>query len=175
MFDIKTLTDLYAHMQWADAAVWTSVLASEKGRADAKLLQYLYHLHLVQHAFLRLWRGEWSETQPPTFDDAQSLMGWGRAYYGKIFDHLKTLDDEKVSGPAPTAPWAKMVEQQLGRPPEEVTLGDMVLQVTLHSLYHRGQINARLREMGGAPPLVDYIAWIWMGRPAPDWPHVTQG
>ena len=102
MLDVKTLTDLYKHMQWADAAVWTSALASENGQTDAKLREYFYHLHLVQHAFLRLWRDEWRETPPPTFDDAQSLIEWARDYYGKIFAHLETLDDEKVSEPVPT-------------------------------------------------------------------------
>jgi uncharacterized damage-inducible protein DinB len=44
-----------------------------------------------------------------------------------------------------------------------------MIQVATHSTYHRGQVNARLREVGGEPPLVDYIAWIWFGRPAPEW------
>ena len=174
MPDIKTLTDLYRHMQWADAAVWTAVLVSDNGKTDAKLRDYLYHLHLVQRAFLLLWRDEWSGTPPPTFEDAQPLIKWGRDYYDEIFAHLATLDDEKISGPVPM-PWAKMVEQQLGRAPEVATISETVLQVALHSLYHRGQVNARLREIGGAPPLVDYIAWIWLGRPAPDWPVDTSG
>ena len=56
--NINTLTDLYRHMEWADAAVWVAVLASEGGRVDAKLRESLYHLHVVQRAFLRAWRGE---------------------------------------------------------------------------------------------------------------------
>ena len=56
--NINALIDLYRHMEWADAAVWTSVLASEGGRTDAKLRAYLYHPHVVQRAFLRAWRGE---------------------------------------------------------------------------------------------------------------------
>ena len=44
-----------------------------------------------------------------------------------------------------------------------------MLQIPLHSLYHRGQVNARLREVGGEPPTVDYIAWMWLGRPAAEW------
>lgn len=172
MLNIKILTDLYRHMQWADAAVWASVLASDNGPADAKLREYLYHLHLVQRAFLRAWRDELRETPYPTFDDAKSLMQWGRDYYGEVMAHLATLDDEKVSAPMPL-PWADMVEQQLGRTPEASTFGETVLQVALHSLYHRGQINARLREIGGEPPLVDFIAWVWLGRPEPSWPAVT--
>jgi hypothetical protein len=26
-------------------------------------------------------------------------------------------------------------------------------------------VNARLREMGGELPLVDFIAWVWFGKP----------
>lgn len=156
-------------MEWADAAVWSSVLASEGGQADAKLLGYLQHMHFVQRAFLRAWRGEPRETAYPTFEDAPSLMDWGRSYYAEAFAHLDALSDERLSGPMPV-PWASMVERLLGRAPETTTVGETVLQVALHSLYHRGQVNARLREVGGEPPLVDYIAWVWMGRPSPAWP-----
>ena len=166
--NINTLTDLYRHMEWADAAVWTSALASTNGQSDSKLRDYLYHLHLVQRAFLRMWRGEPRDTPYPTFDDAQSVMVWGRSYYNEAFAHLSALSDDVLSESMPL-PWASMVEQQLGRAPEISTIGETVLQVALHSLYHRGQINARLREIGGEPPLVDYIAWVWLGRPGAEW------
>jgi uncharacterized damage-inducible protein DinB len=174
MMNINTLTDLYRHMEWADAAVWAAVLASESGRVDAKLREYLYHLHVVQRAFLRAWRGEPREPPYPTFDDAPSLMLWGRTYYGEAFAYLGALRNGKVSEPMPV-PWAVMVERMLGRAPETTTIGETVLQVALHSLYHRGQINARLREVGAEPPLVDYIAWVWLGRPAPHWPSDFPG
>src|ERR1044071_7344156 len=96
MMNVDALTDLYKHMEWADAVVWTSVLASENGQADEKLREYLYHLHVVQRAFLRVWRGEPRETPYPTFDDAGSLMLWGRTYYGEASDYLGTLSNEKV-------------------------------------------------------------------------------
>ena len=168
--NVKALIDLYGHMEWADAAVWAAVLASRNGREDAKLRAYLHHLHVVQRAFLRAWRGEPTDKPFPTFDDAPSLMLWGRGYYGEAFAHLDALSDEKLSEPMPLA-WAAMVERAMGRPPETTTVGDTVLQVALHSLYHRGQVNARLREVGGEPPPVDYIAWVWLGRPAPAWPE----
>ena len=172
MMNVNALTDLYKHMEWADAVVWNSVLASESGQKDEKIRDYLYHLHMVQRAFLRTWRSEPRETPYPTFKDAQSLMNWGRTYYGEAIAYLETLNDEKVSAPMPL-PWAGMVEQRLGHAPEITTIGETVLQVGLHTLYHRGQINARLRNIGVEPPLVDYIAWIWLGRPEADWPSVT--
>lgn len=170
MMNINSLTDLYRHMEWADAAVWAAVLESAGGREDAKLRGYLHHLHVVQRAFLRVWRGEPSDAPYPAFDGLPSLMLWGRSYYGEAFAHLGALSGEQLSEPMPVA-WAAMVERAMGRAPGSTTVGETVLQVALHSLYHRGQINARLREVGGEPPPVDYIAWLWLGRPAPVWPE----
>ena len=172
--NINTLTDLYRHMEWADAAVWSAVLAADNGQADAKLRDYLYHLHVVQRAFLRSWRNELSDTTFRTFDDAPSLMRWGRTFYAEALSYLGSLDDERVSQAMPVA-WAARVEQRLGRKPETTTMGETLLQVALHTTYHRGQVNARLRALGGEPPLTDYIAWVWFGRPAANWPAAANG
>ena len=44
-----------------------------------------------------------------------------------------------------------------------------VWNVVLHTQHHRGQISARLREVGGEPPTVDFIVWLWTGRPGAAW------
>ena len=50
------------------------------------------------------------------------------------------------------------------------TLAETILQVAMHTAYHRGQIATRLRELGGEPQITDFIMWIWMRRPEADWP-----
>jgi uncharacterized damage-inducible protein DinB len=45
----------------------------------------------------------------------------------------------------------------------------MVLQVVLHSTYHRAQVATRVREFGATPELTDFVAWVWMNRPEPKW------
>ena len=45
------------------------------------------------------------------------------------------------------------------------TSAETAPHVAMHTTHHRGQVNARLRELGAEPPLVDYIAWLWQ-RPA---------
>ena len=155
-------------MEWADALVWRAVLASEAARADEKLREYFYHLHLVQHAWLQAWRGETKGAPFPTFDDAASVMAWGRRYYQQIFAHLEGLTNKKISKTM-RLPWKDIVERELGRVPDRISVGETMLQIPLHSLYHRGQINTRLRAVGGEPPRVDYIVWVWLGRPEADW------
>ena len=162
------LRDLYLHMEWADARVWQAVLESQTAQADQKLRDYFYHLHLVQHAWLRAWRRESVDAAFPTFDEAAAVRAWGRGYYDKIFVHLDSLTAEETAKPM-ELPWAELVEKQLGRAPASITIAETMQQIPLHSLYHRGQINARLREVGGEPPTVDYIVWTWLERPRADW------
>ena len=166
--NIADLRDLYRHMEWADASVWRAVCASDSALDDQKLRDWFYHLHLVQRAFLRAWRGEPADAAYPTFADAKSVRAWGHSYYEEIFSYLQGLSDEDISQTL-KLPWAELVMKQIGRVPAPITIAETMLQVPLHSLYHRGQINARLREVGGEPPTVDYIVWIWLEKPSANW------
>ncbi len=155
-------------MEWADAAGWLALLESEAARVDEKLKRYFYHLHLVQHAWLRAWRGESADAAFTTFDDAESIRTWGLSYYAEIFPYLEGLTDAEIAKPM-KLPWAELIEKQIGRKPAPITIAETMQQVALHSLYHRGQINARLREVGGEPPTVDFNVWIWLERPRAKW------
>lgn len=166
--NLADLNELYRHMEWADASVWRAVLNSPEARANQKLRELFYHLHLVQRAFLRAWRGEPPDTPYPTFDEINSLVLWGRSYYPELSAHFAALTDEGIAQTM-KLPWGDFVERELGRKPESISIAETMLQVTLHSQYHRGQINARLRAVGGEPPRVDYIVWAWLGRPKADW------
>lgn len=70
-------------------------------------------------------------------------------------------------------PWNEQLVEQWGEV-GPVTLGESVLQVALHSTHHRGQAATRLRELGGEPQLVDFVAWLWQGKPAPKWPRTAR-
>ena len=95
---METLNDLRKHMEWADAAVWTAVLACEEARKDPKLRERLYHLHLVQYAFLRIWRGESPETPYPVFDEIEPLLDWSRAYCGEAAAFLPSDEVGPLQG-----------------------------------------------------------------------------
>lgn len=159
-------------MEWADAAVWKAVLSSRAASSDEKIMKLFYHLHLTQRAFLRLWQCEQPEGPYPEFTGALPMVAWARTWYAEAFTFLSVVTEEELSRQLPV-PWASLVEKRTGHPPEETTLADTVIQVPMHSQYHRAQINTRLKESGGEPPIVDYIAWIWMGKPQAVWPDPT--
>jgi uncharacterized damage-inducible protein DinB len=176
MFTLDTLRELYRHMEWADAQVWR---AARNGDAavDPRLRHLLLHTHVVQRAFLYVWTKQSivpAFRKPDEFATLDDLREWAQPYYIDAHNYFETVDAERLTQVI-ELPWAKQLAEQLGRAPQPSTFADTAFQVTSHSTYHRGQVNARLRELGIEPPLVDYIAWVWFGKPAAEWPPLPVG
>jgi uncharacterized damage-inducible protein DinB len=172
MMDIDDLRELIRHMQWADALVWAAALSNSEAGNDLTLRGKLFHSHMVQRAFLSVWQA--GPLTPPPADppDLLTTLEVARAYYSDLGAFLTALGEDQLQRPV-MLPWAGRFAQRLGREPASPSLAETVLQVAMHSTYHRGQVNARLRELGIEPPLTDYIAWIWFDRPEPQWPALS--
>jgi uncharacterized damage-inducible protein DinB len=169
VFSTELIRHLYAHMEWADARVWAAVPDVDGTAIDSQLRDRLLHIHVVQRAFLHVWTN-----QPVVFPQADefrtlsALRNWATPYYAEARRFLETLDAARLTEPL-ALPWAQRFEQRLGAGVATPTLADTCFQVTSHSTHHRGQACTRLRELGAEPPLVDYIGWVWFGRPAAEW------
>jgi uncharacterized damage-inducible protein DinB len=164
--DLAECKALLSHAEWADALVWKAALSS--GEEDDELRAKLHHLHLVQWAYLHIWRAE--QVRPrelSTFPTLAGIRRWAREYYRELPSYLGALSDPDL-GSEVHIPWADRLVQRFGRA-RPTTLAESVLQVALHSSYHRGQVVRRLRELDGEAPLSDFLAWIWMDRPEADW------
>jgi uncharacterized damage-inducible protein DinB len=168
-FSVECLRDLFRHMEWADAAVWRVALAHPAAAHDTRARDLLLHLHNVQRAFVNIWTKrplDWPK--PDDFPDLASVQRWSHPVYARAHAFLQSLESSALDEPV-ILPWASQLAAQLGREPHHPTLAETLFQVTSHSTYHRGQVNIRLRELGAEPPLVDFIAWVWFGRPIPEW------
>lgn len=172
MQNINNIKLLLHHMEWADAKVWESVLKLSSSKSDSKMRKLLYHLHSVQRAFLYLWTKQPLEFPKETdFPELLDLAKWGYEYYKQLNKFLNSFNENEINNII-EIPWAKRLEKIIGKPPEITTLAETMLQVTTHTAYHRGQVNARLREIEGEPPMVDFIAWVWLGKPKAVWDDV---
>jgi uncharacterized damage-inducible protein DinB len=166
------LLPLLRHMEWADSLMWRGVLAlPPASQADPTLRRRLLHIHLVQRAFLGMWRDAplTSFPSPEDFPDLPALAAYARPYYGEALGLIGASDDRELAKPQ-RVPHS----EQLAPPGGSVTVAtraETVLQVALHTTYHRGQVATQLRDLGGEPPLSDFAVWIWLGRPAPTWPE----
>ncbi len=172
MDNLETLRELFAHMEWADAKIWTAVLACPAAGMDANLKERLHHIHMVQRGFLMVWQGvtAFEPSEGANFPDLQALLAWAREGYGKFNEYVSDLGRLDFERPI-VMPWIEMFEERMGRRADAPTFHETMLQVAMHSAYHRGQVATKLREIGGEPPLTDFIVWIWLGKPQPDWPR----
>jgi len=160
---------LFAHMEWADAMVWRAVTDCAGASDDKVLHDRLYHIHATQHAFLQAWRGEQVVfTGPDDFPGLDAVRDLGRAFYAVATGYVVSLSPNAVDREM-VLPWSTYFAKRAGFAAHPSTLGETLLQLPSHSTYHRGQVNIRIRELGATPPLVDFIAWVWAGKPAATW------
>lgn len=155
------LRDLLRHMAWADneffGAWQLAGLEDELG-----LLQRMQHTADVQKAFLGVLRGEVlrfpAERPDPEF---QALRALNRSNHESFEAFCRDLDPGGLDRPV-LVPW-------FPGPPCHVTVADALTQVAMHTQHHRGQLMARLKDLGGKPVNVDYVIWAWKQWPEGRW------
>ena len=155
------LSDLFAHQAWADAESWRALHAHPAALEDTILWERQHHIVLVQRAFLAMARGEEVQITKPGDFTPRSLYEDARAAHLEFTDLLRTLDDARLGAPLDVR-WFR------GQP-GTITVREGFIQAALHSLGHRAQNAARLRELGGVPAATDFILWLAQARPAPAW------
>ena len=159
------LKKIFRHMLWADREIWKAVLANDSAGQDEKIRKLLFHFHFTQHAFLKVWNEQQFEfLKDEDFSDINSVKNFAENVSAELTEYLGKIDSVELDKEI-DIPWSKYFAHNLGKPAEPVSLRDTILQVTMHTTYHRAQINSRLRELNINPPSVDYIVWLWAGQP----------
>ena len=157
------LDELYAHQQWADAEHWRAFAAHPPALADSVLYERLHHIHLVQQAFQWIVGPRTSEfkiTKAEDFIIPAQLKARARQYHQEIADFLKAMPDSRLE---------EVIEILWFKPPLKISVRHALTQCAMHSHYHRGQNATRLRELGGVPPMTDFIIWLRDGQPPAHW------
>jgi uncharacterized damage-inducible protein DinB len=165
---------LMKHLEWADATLLAAILQAPAYATDGRIRELLYHAQSVEQIYLQFWR-----KQPVEIPEQSEVPGTHAIAVGMYRFHEECRKhvlppDETELGRVIDFPWKDMLQKSFGeiRP---TTVRESILQIVIHSAYHRGQINSRLRELGSSPPLVDFVAWIWAGKPEADWNCVVHG
>lgn len=165
---LELILNLFRHMEWADAMVWSVVLRSDTASHDSDVIKRLRHSHTVQHAFLNTWKGN---QHVPNAGDSLTLLElfeWARNFHVMAKEYVESLNEQSLEKQI-VVPWSRGVEARIGRPASITTLADTALQTVLHSTQHRGQVTLRLHELGLDRLLTDFIVWLWLGQPKPEW------
>jgi uncharacterized damage-inducible protein DinB len=174
MSSLDMLKELFKHMHWADATIWDNVLSIPDVKNNQQLKTLLYHLHITQYAFYHIWSNLSREfPKESDFKTIQKVADWASKYPDLVQSFLAKLKDEDLEKVI-HIPWSERLEKVLGRKPAQSNLAETMIQVTAHSSYHRGQVNSRIRALNVDPPMVDFIAWVWLGKPDALWPDVSE-
>jgi len=157
------LDELYRHQEWADAEHWRAFQAHPAALADKAICERLVHIHQVQYAFL--WMvgprpSSFAFKELTDYATMAELKKSAQEYHRQMANALSKLDDAKLEEVV-GAPWFSR--------PMNVSRRHALMQAAMHSHYHRAQNATRLRELGGAPPLTDFIIWLRSGQPAAKW------
>jgi uncharacterized damage-inducible protein DinB len=158
----EILLDLIHHQAWADAEHWKAMHAYPQSLQDEDIAKRLFHIHLVQSGFLSVVL-----LRPLDRKQFQENMDTGKCIvtarknneeFAAFLDGADSAQLERIVN----VPWFK-------DPPMNLPVSQALIQVSMHSQYHRGQNARRLREIGGTPPTTDFIVWEWKGKPQAAW------
>ncbi len=154
------LKDLFAHQAWADAMFFHAWRKAEV-REDPELRVRVGHMMDVQEAFLGVVKGEFNISQGDSAGDFETLKARSIAAHEALGELVSNLDPSGLDRIV-QVPW-------FPDPPCRVPVSEALTQVCLHGQHHRGQNMSRIKALGGTPRNVDYIIWLWKGRPGPRW------
>lgn len=159
---------LFTHMEWADSLIWKSVSGTEAARQDRTVMERLHHIHVVQRIYLQMWLGQPNRGRElSAFNDLLEVHSWARDYYRDLWKFIESVDAE-VFSQSVEFPWAEELVKWFGEA-RSATVQEAIVQVAMHTSHHRGQLCTMIRHLGGEPPLVDFIGWVWMGKPNAAW------
>lgn len=150
--DYTVLAELYAHQEWADSKILEAVKAHPGAAEDQDLRTRLHHIVTVQRGFLAV-------LQNSPFDVAAEMRAPGSFAELEARFHEAHAGAAEFVGSIDEVAAARMIDMPW-IPGLRLSVWQAMLQMVMHSQHHRGQCAMRLRELGGVPPMVDYILWL---------------
>jgi uncharacterized damage-inducible protein DinB len=158
---LNHLRDLLAHAEWANA-VFFHTWGKGPAREHEELRRRVGHVIGVQDGFLSVLReqavGRPPEGPPPSFDE---LLARAKSCHAGLRGFADSLDPSGLTKRV-RIPW-------FPEPPCVISVAEALVQVAMHTQHHRGQLMTRLKDFGGEPKNVDWIIWLWKGRPHGRW------
>jgi uncharacterized damage-inducible protein DinB len=145
---------LFAYDHWANREILAEF--TRVGVAPEKSLRWLAHIIAAEDLWLaRLMNEDRHVVVWPTLDVAECE----RYLHEQI-----TEWDEYLTRLTPDILTSTITYRNTKGEPWTNTVQDILTHVSMHSVYHRGQIAADLRANGHEPPYTDYIVAVRRGH-----------
>ncbi len=154
------LQDLIRHKGYTDAALLKAIRHHGPAAHDSELLRLLHHILLANRFWLMLSTSKPFDLEEESrmAESVEMLAARYRETHAEELAWASALTDDDL---------ARRVESSFF-PGTSFTVAEGFTQVCMHSHGHRAQCATRLRELGGSPPVLDFIVWL-KDKPATDW------
>src|SRR5579884_3981150 len=148
---VALIRELFQYQAHADTAILMAVRSHEWASRDRSIVTLFHHILVAHRFWIHLCEGapfhvEAESVVPGSLEEIATLFERTQAQEFAWMDRLSDDDLERTL----ESPYL---------PGRKVTIRQGLTQVCLHSQWHRGQLAARLRALGGEPPAIDYILW----------------
>ncbi|MBL0173615.1 MAG: damage-inducible protein DinB [Gemmatimonadaceae bacterium] len=140
------LPRMYRHMEWADARSLATLRDMTEPPPHA--VDVFAHVLAAEHIWLRRIDGVvhlYDVWQPIGLDECERLARANHAGFTRVLaeaDRLRPVSYQNLAGVSYTTP-----------------LEEILIHVSHHGMYHRGQIALLVRAAGGTPMPTDYIVY----------------
>lgn len=161
MISRDTFTELYDYNWWARdrqldacAPLTPEQFVRPVGGSFAAVRDTLAHLVAVEWLYLERWNGRAPRAlpAPEEFPTLDSLRARWREVERDIRSVLSNVTDARL---AESITYTNMKGES-----KTVPLWKIFYHLLNHQSYHRGQVTTQLRQLGAAPPQVDYYFWL---------------
>jgi uncharacterized damage-inducible protein DinB len=141
------LQRMFAHMAWADTRTLGALRAMHE--APSQALDLYAHVLTAEHTWLRRIEGvttTYDVFQSLGLDECERLARANHHGFATLLadgDRQRDVSYHTTTGLAHTTP-----------------LEDILVHVSHHGMYHRGQVALLMRAAGGTPVSTDYIVYF---------------
>ena len=156
------LTNMFEFVRWGDNLIMRAARSvpdegyyREQGISAGSIHKLLVHVMAAQWLWLSRWRGD-SPTRIETHEDYPTRDALEQRW---PLVHSAVLDFLSMQSPKSLA---RVLEYRNNKGEVcALPLGDTVLQVIDHSIYHRGQLNTMIKRAGGTPAPAGYVLYCF--------------
>ncbi len=162
MIDLEALRELYNYDYWArdrqlDACqgLRQEQFLKPMGNSYSSLRDTLAHLLVAEWGWHERFRGRSPRSLPSWLDELQTVAAirnrW-QAVEQDLRDYLTGLRSDALIQPLS---YVNLKGERWTYP-----LWQTLLHLVNHQTYHRGQVTTLLRQLGAAPPAIDFLVYF---------------
>jgi uncharacterized damage-inducible protein DinB len=149
MPDLSLFRNLFDYDYWANRRALESLATAGEAERPRK---FFNHILGAQRVWLARFNSETPAAEPwpaLSLEEARAAL---EDLHGRWLALLNGMTPEKLA--------ADLAHRNSKGQEFRTPVADVLMHLVMHSVYHRGQVAAAVREAGGKPAATDYVVYV---------------